>query len=43
MDTYVVVDASDSNIFVAGSDYVIKLAGVLDLSTATMTGSVLTF
>ncbi|WP_454759652.1 hypothetical protein [Caulobacter segnis] len=43
VDTYVVIDASNSNVFVAGSDYVVKLAGVLDLSTATVAGSVLTF
>jgi len=43
VNTYVVIDASNNNTFQVGSDYVVKLAGVLDLSAATMAGSVLTF
>jgi S-layer protein len=42
-NTYVVVDTSNNSTFQTGADYVVKLTGVLDLSTAAMSGSVLTF
>jgi S-layer protein len=41
-DTYVVADISASASFQAGADFVVKLTGVLDLSTTSVAGTVIT-
>ena len=41
-DTYIVVDNSNATSFVNGTDSVIKLSGVFDLSASSITSNVLT-
>ncbi|TFW02461.1 DUF4214 domain-containing protein [Oxalobacteraceae bacterium OM1] len=41
-DTYVVEDVSATNSFAAGTDHIVKLTGLIDLSGATIAGNVIT-
>lgn len=41
-DTYIVVDNSDATTYQNGADFVVKLSGIVDLSTATHATSIIT-